>query len=133
MLDLLERGSSWLEDMRTRFAARKVIYQRGLVGSGPSAEVRATIGQTSFDVDNGTGALIRVESRDYLILTVDLVLAGQPELPKPGDTIRETLAGDVLTYEVMSPAPSAEPHFRYSDPWRKTLRIHTKLVKSEAA
>lgn len=133
MPDLLQRGSDWLEGQRTKHATRLVVYQRGAVGVGPSVEVSATVGKTVFDVDNGTGALIRVEARDYLLLAADLIFAGQRELPKQGDTIRETVGDELLTYEVMSPAPGAEPHFRFSDPYRKTLRIHTKHVKTEAA
>jgi len=32
-------------------------------------------------------------------------------------------------YEVM--APGNEPPWRYSDPYRRTLRIHTKLIGAE--
>ena len=129
MPDLLQRGSDWLEDQRTQHATRWVTYQRGVVGDGPSVQVQATIGRTTFDVDNGTDALLRVESRDYLILTVDLVLEGEQTPPKQGDTIRESMGQTVMVYEVM--APGGAPHFRFSDPYRKTLRIHTKFVSQE--
>ena len=36
------------------------------------------------------------------------------------------LGADTQLYEVM--APGGEPPFRYSDPYRRTLRIHTKHV-----
>ncbi len=129
MPDLLQRGSDWLEDQRTQHATRLVTYQRGVVGDGPSVQVQATIGKTAFDVDNGAGALLRVESRDYLVLTADLVLNGEQTPPKQGDTIRESAGGMVMVYEVM--APGGAPHFRFSDPYRKTLRIHTKFVSQE--
>lgn len=129
MPDLLQRGSDWLEDQRTKHATKLVTYQRGVVGDGPSVQVQATIGRTTFDVDNGTGALLRVESRDYLVLTADLVLNGEQTPPKQGDTIRESMGQTVMVYEVM--APGGAPHFRFSDPYRKTLRIHTKFVSQE--
>ena len=124
MIDLLQRGSDWLEDQRTKHATRVIVYQRGEGGS--SVEVQATIGKTEFDVDNGAGVLLRVESRDYLILTADLVLDGEQTAPKQGDLIREVVGEREYVYEVM--APGGAPHFRYSDPYRKTLRIHTKLL-----
>ena len=129
MPDLLQRGSDWLEDQRTKHATKLVTYQRGVVGDGPSVQVQATIGKTAFDVDNGAGALLRVESRDYLVLAVDLVLEGEQTPPKQGDTIRESMGQTVMVYEVM--APGSAPHFRFSDPYRKTLRIHTKFVSQE--
>ena len=36
-----------------------------------------------------------------------------------------------VLYEVM--APGSEPHFQFSDPYRRTLRIHTKQVDVEEA
>jgi hypothetical protein len=47
-------------------------------------------------------------------------------LPVAGDRIRETVGERVFVYEVL--APGNEPHYRYSDPFRKLLRIHTKYV-----
>jgi len=123
--DLLQRASDWLEDQRVRHASRTVVYQRG----EQSVEVAATIGKTEFEVDDGHGIVQPVESRDYLILTTELVLGGQPTLPQRGDRVRETEAEQVFVYEVM--APGKEPHWRYSDPYRKTLRIHTKHVETE--
>jgi len=125
--DLLEQGSAWLEDQRVKHASRAVTYAR----DADSVEGQATIGRTVFDIDNGYGVLEKTESQDYLILTDDLVLGGTPTLPKRGDRIRETSGETVFVYEVM--APGKEPHFRYSDPYRKTLRIHTKQVDTEDA
>ncbi len=68
---------------------------------------------------------------DFLVRTEDLVLAEELTLPERGDRVREVGGGKVFVYEVM--APGKEPHFRYSDPYRKTLRIHTKQVDVEDA
>jgi hypothetical protein len=46
MADLLERGSRWLEDQRTKHCTRDVTYVRGAA----SVLVRATVGRT---VDGG--------------------------------------------------------------------------------
>ena len=131
--NILQRGSAWLESMRHRHATTIVTYQRGTVGTGiASVEVDATIGQTTFETESDTGALVKVQSRDYLILAADLVLGDDQTLPMQGDVIRESAtdgSGKVHLYEVM--APSGAPHYRYSDPFRTTLRIHTKSIGEE--
>jgi hypothetical protein len=45
--------------------------------------------------------------------------------------VLETVGAAVLVYEVN--APGGEPPFRFSDPDRRTLRIHTKHIGTEAA
>ncbi|WP_428937773.1 hypothetical protein [Fontivita pretiosa] len=122
MADLLERASAWLEDQRNKFATRQVTYQRG----EQSVSVAATIGKTLFELDDGGGAVLRVESRDYLIFAADLVLEDDPILPQRGDQIVETQDARSFIYEVTGPGD--EPCWRYSDPYRRTLRIHTKQV-----
>jgi hypothetical protein len=125
MEDLLRWGSDWLEEVRSQNLACTVTYQRG----DQCAEMPATVGKTIFRLDAGYGVTERYESRDYLVLTRDLVLNGAPILPQSGDRIRETDGSKVFVYEVM--APGGEPHYRYSDGYRKTLRIHTKLIATE--
>jgi hypothetical protein len=124
MPDLLRTASDWLEDMRTEHASETVIYRR----EADSVSLAATIGRTVFEVDDGFGVLQKYESRDFLVLADDLVLAGSPVLPEAGDRIEETVGTTTFVYEVM--APGKEPPWRYSDPYRKTLRIHTKQVET---
>lgn len=126
MADLLEKASDWLEEKRTAHASRVVAYARG----EQSAELPATIGKTTFELDDGYGVLVRHESRDFLVLAADLVLGDAPTLPQRGDRIKETQGATVFVYEVT--APGKEPCWRYSDSFRKTLRIHTKQVDTEA-
>jgi len=127
MPDLLRTGSDWLETQRTEHLTRSVVYERG----ASSVAAPATVGRTVFEVDDGAGVLMRVESRDYLVLAAHLVLDGQATVPQRGDRIRETEGTQTFVYEVM--APGKEPPWRYSDPFRKTLRIHTKQVDTENA
>ena len=127
MADLLQQASDWLETKRTQYATRAVCYVRG----GQSVDVSATVGKTTFEVDDGYGVLVRHESRDYLVLAADLKFGETPTLPQRGDLVRETQGGQVFIYEVT--APGNEPCWRYSDPYRKTLRIHSKQVDTEAA
>ena len=128
MADLLEQGSAWLDQQRHRFLTRTVTYQRG----EHAAEVQATVGKTIFRFDDAHGAVKRYVSRDFLIRVEDLVMPpdNEPTLPKRGDRIRETQVGQVYVHEVMGPGRD-EPDWRYSDPHRQTLRIHTKQVGQE--
>jgi hypothetical protein len=125
--DLLDKGSAWLEGQRKKHATREVTYRRGM----DAVVVKATIGRTLFEQDDGAGVTVRVQVRDYLIDTADLVLAEQATLPAKGDRIEEIDAGQKHTYEVLP--LGGEQHWRYSDPYRRTLRIHTKLIGTEAA
>ena len=128
MSDLLEKGSQWLEDQRHAHMTRMVVYQRG----GSIVEVAATVGQTVFEQADDYGVIHKTESRDFLIRTADLVLDDEVTLPQAGDRFRETVGAKVFVYEVMAPGSSGtDPPFRYSDPYRKTLRIHTKHVATE--
>jgi hypothetical protein len=125
--DLLDKGSAWLEGQRKKHATREVTYSRGAA----SVLVKATIGRTLFEQDDGAGVIVRMQVRDYLIDTADLVLAGEQTLPAKGDRIEEFDAGQKHTYEVLP--LGGEQHWRYSDPYRRTLRIHTKLIETEEA
>ena len=125
MSDLLRTGSDWLAGQLGRHASGQVEYFRG----DDSVTVNATVGRTEFEIDDGSGVLQRIEARDFLIAAGDLVLAGQAALPQRGDRIKESQNGTVYVYEVM--APGQEPHYRFSDPYRKLLRIHTKQVDTE--
>ncbi len=127
MPDLLEQGLNWLDDQRDAHMTRSVTYERG----AESVALNATIGRTQFEQVDRDGIVQRLEARDYLLRAAELVLAGQETLPKAGDRIKETDAGGVIfTCEVMP--MGSEPPWRYSDPFRRTLRIHTKLVSREA-
>jgi hypothetical protein len=128
MADLLEQGSAWLDDQRTAHMSRTVVYQRG----AESVEVPATIGRTIFEqVDAaGSGIVQRLESRDFLVLRTDLVLSGIEVIPRAGDRVLDPAGANTELYEVMAPSGGGEPPFRYSDPYRRTLRIHTKHVGS---
>lgn len=126
MTDLLAQGAAWLEDQRHKHLTRSVMYVRSTATVG----LAATIGRTEFEQADEYGTVRRTEARDYLVRTADLVILGAATLPKAGDRIREADGGVTFIYEVM--APGNEPPFRYSDPYRQTLRIHTKFVGTES-
>lgn len=126
MVDLLETGSNWLQSQRKTHCSRPVVYRRG----ADTVTVLATVGKTEFEKDDGVGAIVRSEVRDYLIDTMDLVLAGTTTLPERGDLIEETVGSEKFIYEVMP--IGSESHYRFSDPYRKSLRIHTRHIATEA-
>jgi hypothetical protein len=123
--NLLQTGSDWLAAQRKAHLASPVTYCRG----SDEVEVQATIGQTDFEIEDASGFRVQAHVTDFLILTEDLVLAGQKTLPEAGDRIKVPSDTETAVYEVMGLA--GEPPYRFSDPYRKTLRIHTKLVDTE--
>jgi len=126
---MLRTGMEWLEEQRTAHLTRTVTYQRG----SASVAVLVTIGRTVYEVDRGHDAIQdEVDVRDYIVRAADLILSSEAVLPEAGDRILEVDGGKLFTYEVLSP-PGSEPPWRYSDQYRISLRIHTKLVTVEDA
>jgi hypothetical protein len=122
MSDMLHKGQSWLAAKLTRFASRMVTYQRDEV----SVDLPATIGKSEYEQDDGEGVITRAQVRDFLINTKDLLGSPIGTWPRRGDRILETDGDTTFVYELMS--IGNEPPWRYSDPFRVKLRIHTKLV-----
>jgi len=109
------------------------IDRRDITGDdlGAITTVPRKLGRGSgLKLDDGYGG-VRMEwtDRDFLIAPEDLILGGQKSLPERGDQIRETVGTQTFVYEVL--APAGEPEWRWSDPHRKLLRIHTKQVGVE--
>ena len=128
MGDMLDRGAAFLDAQRHQHLTRTVVYRRGT----DEKAVQATIGRTEFEQADDSGLIHRVESRDFLVRTADLDLGAGLILPRAGDQVRETVGSvgaSVFVYEVN--APGGQPPFRYSDPYRRALRIHTKHIATE--
>ena len=85
MGNLLQIGASWLADQMKTHASIDVLYERGV----EQMPVKATVGKTEFELDDGSGVVVRVQSRDYLIQAADLVLGGSETLPAAGDLNRK--------------------------------------------
>ena len=125
MGDLLDRGAAFLESQRHQHMTRSVVFRRGT----DEKEVLATIGKTEFEQADDAGLIHRVESRDFLVRTAELDLGAGPILPRVGDQVREVVGLSLFVYEVN--APGGQPPWRYSDPYRRVLRIHTKHIGTE--
>ena len=129
-MDMISQGLAWLDAQRVKFLSRMVVYQRG----SESLELAATIGRTEFEQADEYGIVHKTQSRDFLVSAADLVIAGATVLPKSGDRVRETTGGQTFVYEVLAQNQTGERQpWRYSDPQRRTLRIHTKLIATENA
>ena len=129
MVDLLQQASDWLTRTRAATMATVVTYSRpGVSPAEPqTVSLAATVDSTAFEIDNGYGVVEQVVSRDFLLTRSDLVLGGVVVQPKPGDQITETTVAGTFVYESMS--PGKEPCWRWSDPHRNTVRVHTKQVQ----
>ena len=118
----------------TRLAALMKSHGSSLVtvsrhGEDDLVDVSATVGSSPFLIADAYGFETHIRMRDYLITAADYVFGGVIVEPQDGDQIIE-VDGDVTrTFEAMSP-DSDEPSWRYSDPHRVMLRIHTKLVET---
>jgi hypothetical protein len=119
--DLLRQGCQWLERMRTSHCSSPVTYRRA---GQADANVQATFGRTDYEVADDYGATIKAHVIDFLILGDDL-----GSEPQAGDQIvadPSAGAGQAAVYEVM--ALGGEGCWRWSDPYRTTMRIHTKEI-----
>ena len=126
MADLLRASQEWLANQLKTHASNTVVYVRG----ANQVSVTAIIGRTLMKLEDGYGGVhMQWTDRDFLVPPSELVLAGTETLPERGDTIRETYQGKVYIYEVN--APGSEPPWRWSDPHRRLLRIHTKQIGIE--
>ena len=120
MTELLDRAATWLTSQLRQHNSRPVTYRRGLA----TVALRATIGQTEFGQSDMEGMQVTHRIRDFLFPAEELVLDGEITLPALGDRIDETADGKTYTYELL-PLPSGEL-YRYADPYRRQLRVHTK-------
>lgn len=99
-----------------------IVYARG----DRTVNLRAVPGDTSFVQQTGEGYMETVESRDFIFPAADLTIGGTATLPERGDVVTETVNGVEQTYPVTSGGSSR--YFRYADPYRTILRVHTKLT-----
>ena len=122
MTDILRNGQAWLAGKLTQHASRQVVYRRDELG----VELSATIAKSLYEQDDGEGIITRAQVRDFLIDTDSLLLSIIGTLPRRGDRTVEIDGDTTFVFEVMS--IGSDPPWRYSDPFRIKLRIHTKQV-----
>ena len=126
MADLLNTGAAYLAGQLKASASEAVTYSRPSVPV--SGSLQTTYARQLLSVTDRSGH-VRVEraDRDFVFSRADLVAllgAWDDSTDARGD--RVTLAdGDV--YEV-TPMGVNEPAWRFSDPFKTLVRVHTKAV-----
>ena len=122
MANIMSSGAAWLAGQLKAHVKTTVTYRRGAT----NVSLSATKGQTEYEQVDESGFGQRILFVDFIITAADLVLSGSstPTLPARSDTIEETIGSATHTYEVLP--TDTEPCYRFSDPHRKGLRIHTK-------
>lgn len=122
---MLQAGQKWLAEKLTLHASRQVIYRRDAL----STEIAVTVGRSLYQQDDGEGVITRSQVRDYLFDTADLLNSVIGSLPRRGDQIIEREGDQELTFEAM--ALGGEPPWRFSDPFRFKIRLHTKQIDTQ--
>lgn len=123
MSNLLATGATSLAGWIKNHASVSVVYARSGTGS---VTISATQGQTSFEQTDAEGFGIRIDTRDYIVTAADLVISAATITPERGDTITETDGSLTRTHTVLG--VGNEPCYRWCDPSRKMIRIHTKQI-----
>jgi len=127
MGDLLRQGSQWLAQMRGAHCASQVTYRRGET----ELVISATFGRPDREVEDQFGIRVGATMTDFLIAAADF----EPTFgePLPGDQVVAPSAGsgqgDGQVYEVLDLA--GQGHWRWSDPYGTTMRIHAKRIGVE--
>ena len=110
---MLEAAAKSLRMAQLDAVASDIVYRHG----NTAYDVKAVAGKTVFRVQNDCGEYVRMDSRDFI------VPAGTFDFePEAGDTVE--FKGGI--YEVL--APGGESVWRWSDPYKTALRIHTKFT-----
>ena len=115
-MNMLADASSWLAGKLKAHASSEVEYRR----DAETFTVQAVFGKTDYEVQDESGLRIGGFVCDFLILADELGLK-----PEVGDVI----AAHGRKYEILD--LGADGCWRWSDPYRTTMRIHTKDIGSD--
>lgn len=127
MPNLLKSGLAWLTQTLIANASEPVVYRRG----ADEVEVDAVFGAKLMKISDAAGWL-RVEwsDMDFCIAAASLVVCGDVVTPAEDDEVTITLDdGSRETYRVYR--FEQEPAWRWADPHRSMVRIHTKQVGTD--
>lgn len=121
----LQRAAERLADRLLDQASVTVTYRRG----ASSVSLAAVLGHQLLRVSDGRGnTKVERTDRDFIIRAADLVIGGSVVEPRRGDRIDLTTGSTTERFDVM--APGDEPPWRYADPHKQLIRVHTKHVGS---
>ena len=124
MSNMFAKGSEMIERVRSQALVQSVTYQSGI----HSITINATPSRTRRNVTDESGMVLVVEQPDWIVSTGDLVINSVLVHPAIGDLITMTVNGTTEVYEV-APFPG-ESHWRFTDLYANSIRIHTIAVGS---
>ncbi|HBG28591.1 MAG: hypothetical protein A2Y10_08590 [Planctomycetes bacterium GWF2_41_51] len=117
MSNILKNGIQFLADKLKSHASETVIYKRG----ADTINICASFGKTNYQIENESGFQIGGEITDFLFSAADLIIDGLVTVPKAGDRIEV----DGKVYEALFINDGC---WRYSGPFGKIIRFHTKEI-----
>jgi hypothetical protein len=106
-------------------AGGKVAYVRG----AQQVEWNVVVGKTAYQATDQRGVIEERDCRDLCGIAAELILGGQRVIPQRGDRIVEATSAGSDTFDLL-PLES-EKVYRYMDPGRLILRVHTKRIKTD--
>ena len=123
MSNLLQDAAVWLGDRLKESVGRQVTYARGAQESDP---ITGTVVQHQYEVVENDSSITLIIAYDWTFSAADLVVAGSPIKPRPGDRIKESLNGEAIEFEVL---PIGKlPCSEWLDTSGILLLVHTKKV-----
>ncbi|OQA02451.1 MAG: hypothetical protein BWY69_01107 [Planctomycetes bacterium ADurb.Bin401] len=117
MSNILKNGIEFLANKLKAHASQEVIYKRG----ADSASICASFGKTDYKIEDESGFQIGGQVTDFLFDAADLIIDGLLTVPKAGDRIEV----DGKVYEALFLSGGC---WKYSDPFGKMIRLHTKEI-----
>ena len=123
MPEIMEQLMSAQEQAHAEFG-EPATYHR----ADSSAEVAIVpiVSVPRYQLDNGE-VVLAVEHRNFLVRTAELVFAGSPYEPRPGDTVRYTMGGQTMTCTVLV-EDARQYCWTWADHHHLRRRIFTKLT-----
>lgn len=119
MSDMIADGITWLNTQRAAHLSQTVTYRRG----DNEHELTATRGRTEYEMADEYGLVLGAHMVDFLILAADFpVVFDEP-------TAGDLLIVDSVQFEAL--AFGGDRCWRWSDPERTLMRIHTREVGSD--
>lgn len=122
MPGFLENAASWLDDTLAESDGETVSYSDG----NNSISVTAVSGMTPVGMELGDGTIQTWLSHDFFIASEDLAVSGVEFEPAVGHHIKKTIRGREVTFRVTQASDGR--CFRFTDPTRETMRVHTKEI-----
>jgi hypothetical protein len=117
-MNMMSKGSAWLSGKLQGFASQAAFYQRGQ----QCLPIQVTVGDSEFTRRRADDISNEHRVVDFLFPASSIHAVFHE--PSAGDFIETDYLGEKRLFEVLSPGGD-EPAWRYSDPHRNMIRVHT--------